>query len=114
MSMIDGLMKQLELRGLRVEYRPDTDGLALIGPAAERTPQVMAALKAFRPQILDRLRPRDLALPRHDVHHAPPPKEPGVYGEVECVRCQATVWDAEETAGLCDRTACPFKGGRHG
>jgi hypothetical protein len=118
MSMVEKLLDQLGKRGLAVEYR-GADALALVGPAAERTPEVMATVRAFKADLLAHLRPRDLSLQRYDVHHAPPPddeqaKHPGTHGEFTCRECAATVWDAEEAAGLCEVRVCPLKGGRHG
>jgi len=109
MSMVDGLLEQLRLRGLTVEYRDQTT-LVLTGPATERTPEVLAAVKAFKPDLMDRLRPRDFATAT-DVHHAPAADTNG--DQDSCVECKT--WTHAENGGadiglLCDRARCPYKG----
>jgi hypothetical protein len=111
MSMVDGLLEQLRLRGLAVAYR-DEHTLALVGPAAERTPEVMAAVKAFKPDLLARLRPRDYAAAA-DVHHRPTGDTSD--GPETCQECKSRVWDPQGAAALCDfGRRCPMRGSRHG
>lgn len=110
MSMVDGLLAQLKLRGLTVEYAGDGK-LKLVGPKTEATPEVMAALKAFRKDLLERVRPRNFS-GAADVHHRPPTNTDD--GPETCVVCKSHVWDREETAMICDVRHCPMKGDRHG
>lgn len=51
--MMDKFLKQIEARGLSIS-RGDGDTLLLSGPKAEKTPEVMAACKAFKTQLLQR------------------------------------------------------------
>jgi len=107
MSMVDGLFEQLALRGLAVQYRDETT-LVLRGPAVERTPEVMAAVKAFKPDLMARLRPRDGSAV-HD-HGGRPVDTNG--GPEPCTECKA--WTHAENGRadiglLCDRARCPFK-----
>lgn len=56
-SLLDRFVKQLQARGLTIqgpkEGDPD-DKLYLIGPQAERTTEIMAALKQFKPDLVKR------------------------------------------------------------
>ena len=54
MSMVDRLIEQLKKRGLRVEPGKEPGQLVLRGPDQEKTAEVLAALKKFKPQLLDR------------------------------------------------------------
>jgi hypothetical protein len=106
MSLVDGMLAQLKLRGLTVEYVGE-DQLKVVGPKGEATPEVMQALKVFKKDLLAKLRPRDLE-DRTDVHHPAPPPDAAAEPE-NCRECAGTVWDREETADLCDFKRCPFK-----
>lgn len=56
-SLVDRFMRQLNGRGLSIQGPRDgdpDDRLYLIGPAAEKTPDVMAALKQFKPDLVKR------------------------------------------------------------
>lgn len=97
-KMIDVLLNQLKLRGLEVKYQ-DEQTLTLAGPGKEKTPEVIAAVKAFKPQLIEHLRPRDMTLKRYDVHHEPP----------TCSECKSHVWDKEETGMICESSTCPMK-----
>jgi len=60
MSLLERFEKQLAARGLKVvtageNFPPGT--LLLIGPAAAKTPEVMAAVKKFKPEFLKKLAP---------------------------------------------------------
>lgn len=55
MSMFDRLLKHLDDRGLRVEAGDEPGQLLLRGPIAEKTPEVLRAVKAFKPQLLERV-----------------------------------------------------------
>lgn len=69
MSMVDRLLAQLDARGLTVSPGAEPGQLVLGGPAAAKTPEVLAAVKAFKAELLRRVgRPPD------------PPPEPNPYG----------------------------------
>lgn len=72
MTLCDRLLKQLELRGLSVAPGDRPDQLRLLGPKAEATPDVMAALAAFKPELLVRFKRVDVAVADPEP---PPPKE---------------------------------------
>lgn len=54
MNLADRLIRQLDARGLKVLPGGKPGELLLAGPAVERTPEVMAALKEFKPLLLER------------------------------------------------------------
>lgn len=56
-SLLDRFVRQLQGRGLTIQGPRDgdpDDKLYLIGPQAERTPEIMAALKQFKPDLVKR------------------------------------------------------------
>ena len=53
--MIDRLLAMLAARGLSVVLSDKPGELRLVGPATERTPAIMDALREFKPQLLERL-----------------------------------------------------------
>lgn len=59
MSLFNRLLKQLEERGLRVEPGAEPGQLLLCGPRDAKTPEIVRAVKAFKPQLLDRFAPRE-------------------------------------------------------
>lgn len=59
MSLLDRLLKQLDQRGLKVLAGTRPDELLLSGPAAEKTPDIVKAVKAFKPQLLERFGRRE-------------------------------------------------------
>lgn len=54
-NLLDGLFTQLRARGIAIVYEGD-DKLKLTGNTKDADAKVMAALKAFRPHILARLK----------------------------------------------------------
>lgn len=110
MSLVDGLLNQLAVRGLGVEWRGG-DTLVLTGPANEKTPEVIAAVKTFKKDLLEKYRPRDYSQ-ASEVHHSPPTDTND--GPETCQECKSHVWDRGETATLCDVPHCPMKGNRNG
>ena len=52
MSMLNRLLDQLRNRGLYIEVGDDPNQLLLSGNTREATPEVMKALKMFKPQLL--------------------------------------------------------------
>lgn len=81
MSLFTRLVSQLEGRGLSVKPGKEPGQLVLSGPAAEKTPEVLAAVKAFKPQFLElygRAAAPDLpADPRPDEIATPAGSVPG-------------------------------------
>lgn len=57
-GLVARLLKQLEQRGLSVEPGPEPGVLLLCGPAAEKTPDIVKAVKAFKPELLKLFAPR--------------------------------------------------------
>ena len=53
MSMVARLVRQLESRGLSIAVGKEPGQLLLLGPAAEKTKDIMDALRAFKPQLLE-------------------------------------------------------------
>lgn len=52
MSMFNRLLEQLKSRGLAVVPGSEPGQLLLTGPREEKTPEIIAAVKAFKPQLL--------------------------------------------------------------
>lgn len=70
MSLFDRLLKQLEDRGLRVEPGAEPGQLMLKGPQEGKTPEIVRAVKAFKPQLLERL---GMTLPPRESKLSPAP-----------------------------------------
>lgn len=54
-STVDRLLETLRARGLRILPGNEPGQLLLNGPAAEKTPEVIEAVKAYKPQLLERI-----------------------------------------------------------
>lgn len=54
MSLLNRLIEQLAKRGLTVQATDDPNTLLLCGPKEEQTPELWAAVKKFKPQLLER------------------------------------------------------------
>ena len=54
MSMLDRLLDQLKKRGLTVRPGDRPGELRLTGNKEEMTPEILGAVKAFKPQLLER------------------------------------------------------------
>jgi hypothetical protein len=54
MSLVQRLIDQLAARGLEIKAGDRPGELLLGGPPAEKTPEIMRAVKAFKPQLLER------------------------------------------------------------
>jgi hypothetical protein len=118
--ILDRLIDQLRLRGLTVKPGREPGQLLLAGPTEEKTPEVMAALKAFKPQLLERYgaAPDPTGEPRGDEvtddPKAPAPREAGLTA-VEphhCRACNALVLAVpdEVTEAFCEGPTCPYRG----
>lgn len=120
--MIDRLLRQLKNRGLEVRPGRGPGQLLLAGPAAEKTPEIMAAVKAFKPQLLERFgaaRPDPTGGPREDTvttdPKVPAPRETGpTVPETPryCPMCAALVLavPATVTEAFCENPLCHYRG----
>lgn len=95
-SLVDGLISQLRERGMEIVWKGD-DRLSLTGNTKEADDSVIAAVKAFKPELLAKLRPT---------------------GFVTCPDCNAEVSDRitpEDAAIVCNKVptrttrGCPFR-----
>lgn len=57
-DLVDDLILQLKKRGMAVVWKSDTE-LSLTGNTKDADPDVMAALKKFKPRLLERLKPKN-------------------------------------------------------
>lgn len=67
MSLVKRLLDQLERRGLSITPGAEPGALLLHGPESERTPEILAALKAFKPELLAMYQPAASRLPVEPV-----------------------------------------------
>lgn len=85
-GMVERLIRQMEQRGLSIRPGREPGQLLLAGPDREKTPEVLAAVKAFKPQLLERYgqrsepdlpgeKPDAIAEPEQD-DQTPPAAEP--------------------------------------
>lgn len=89
MAMVDGLLEQLKFRGLSIKHGGG-DTLLLVGPNSEKTPEIMAALKTFKPDLLKLYRPE---------------AEPS-----RCVTCDLVVYQPDEVGSRCEKAnLCPYR-----
>lgn len=104
MSMVDRLIEQLQKRGMSVGPGDKPGELKLHGPHAEATPELLKALKAFKPQLLERYGLKTETIPGangvHDVN-----REPETHGEPEpepelCRLCKRDVSNPENRERL--------------
>lgn len=106
MKMLDRLLFQLKQRGISVEYVGD-DSLKMVGNVTEATPEIVSAVKAFKPELLERLRPRIAEIPQTEV--IPPDDNDGLVHCAECVSFVKPANGHKDIALLCDRVRCPYK-----
>lgn len=59
MNALERLLKQLDARGLSVKAGEQPGQLLLVGPGEEKTPMIVEAVKAFKPQLLQRMSCRE-------------------------------------------------------
>lgn len=117
MSMVDRLIEQLQKRGLHIEAGTEPGTLVLRGPNDEKTEAVLAALKRFKPQLLERYTLKTEFIPKSDTpseeRGSEPDPEPEPAGSMRCRMCQRDVSDAENRERLvgvnpfCCLTGCP-------
>jgi hypothetical protein len=117
--MLDRFIDQLSQRGLEVKPGTEPGQLLLAGPAEERTPEVMAALKAFKPQLLERYaRPDPTGEARDDAvaadPKAPAPQPAGLTVLEQphyCRSCNALILAVPDVAteAFCETPGCPYR-----
>lgn len=125
--LLDRLLSQLKLRGLRIAAGKPGE-LLLSGPQEERTPEIMAALKAFKPQLLERFgqpgTAREPSTPEDERQNSLPsntPISPPMSQTEACRLCRRELSETDRTAlatnpQLCDRFGnprCPYKESSH-
>lgn len=114
-GLLDRLLVQLKARGLSIKPGRSPDELLLSGPDGAKTPELMEALKAFKPELLKRFQTASevpLAHPAlKQVEQLVPP--PDVDHGKRCGECQRTIWLGngvmhEDVWRTCDRLMCPY------
>lgn len=127
MSLLNRLLEQLEKRGLSVKPGAEPGQLFLAGPAAEKTPEIMAAVKAFKPQLLEKFGRKEPVKPP-ETPYVPTVEVVNVPGAVKamaeaatgptvCQACGVNWWipvaDIRETVNrgphYCQVFRCPFR-----
>jgi hypothetical protein len=98
---VEDLLDRLTTAGLSVAW--SNGALVLRGPAAARTPEVMAALKRFRAELADLYRPPPLRCPGFTAK--------GDKGKLVRVECGALFWVEADCAEACINRFCPQQGG---
>jgi hypothetical protein len=87
MALVDRLLDQLKDRGIQVVY-VDADSLKLTGNTKDATPQLIAAVKEFKPELLAVYKPKD---------------------EIEkCSKCGAAAMKYYDGAGCEHGNLCPY------
>ena len=81
-TLLDRFLRTLAARGLTVRAGDKPGELRLVGPAAERTPDVMDALRKFKPDLLARFAPTPAPVTADD---GPPEVEADPYAEEPAV-----------------------------
>jgi hypothetical protein len=66
-SLFDRLVKQLADRGLSVVPGDEPGQLVLKGPKDGKTPEIVRAVKAFKPQLLERFGVPPAPAPKSDT-----------------------------------------------
>jgi len=98
MSLLDRLEDQLRQRGLKVGPGKNPGELVLHGPPAERTADLMRALKAFKPQLLAKYGKTEQAACGEPVTPAAAEEQPEADPDPEpesCPQCGRDVQDPE-------------------
>lgn len=109
MSMLDRFEAQLKVRGLRVSRGSKPGELVLSGPKTEVTPELMDALKKFKPALLAKYAP-PVEQPKPEPKPEPKPTHQ------ECRQCNRDVSNAEDRERLvgvnpfCTEPHCPYRG----
>ena len=106
---MNALLEQLERRGLRVSPGTEPGQLLLHGPDKEKTPELIAAVKAFKPQLLKLYAPD--AAPREAETPAPEPQPDPEPESTRCRVCRAMLFSTD-TARLADPAFCDRGGAK--
>lgn len=102
MTALDRLLRNLEMRGLTIEKGDEPEQLILKGPANEKTPEVIEAVKAFKPLLLKKFSGKEL----------------DEVGSQQCPQCLATwfcpldeIRLAVQSPHYCATPQCPYRQG---
>lgn len=110
MSMVQRLIDQLQQRGLHIAPGTERGTLLLCGPTEEKTPEVLDAVRKFKPHLLKMYESPVAEDPDHDPQGA---LVPTAELNVEICRvCGANVSDADTRALLASPTLCDRHGAR--
>lgn len=106
-EIVDRLLAQLDARGLSVHPGREPGRLILRGPDAEKTPDLMQALAAFKPLLLERFSgARPDGPPSRPATPEPEP-EPEPW---QCVVCRGWVYVSEADWRGVGGALCPVEG----
>lgn len=107
------LLEQLKARGLSVAPGDEPGVMVLRGPNEEKTQQIIDAVKAFKPELLEMFNGIPLP-PKSEPKPAPEPV-PAVEPErcqVTCRVCGIDASDPEDRERLADAAFCDRGGGK--
>lgn len=108
MSMVHRLIDQLKQRGLSIERGAEPGQLLLCGPSAEKTPEVIDAVKKFKPALLSIYAPDAAPAPR-EAETAPEAEPAADDSEGErCDTCSAVILTTgPDLFRMCRQVTCP-------
>lgn len=110
MSLVNRLVEQLEQRGLSIGPGKEPGQLLLHGPDKEKTTELMAAVKAFKPQLLKLYLP-DGSRPREAETPTPEPQPDPEDESTRCKVCRAMLF-TRDTSRLADPALCDRGGAK--
>jgi hypothetical protein len=114
MSLVKRLVEQLKQRGLTIEFDDTRNSLVLCGPGAEKTPDVIDAVKKFKPELLKMYAPQlaeqqSMPQPRESQSPPEPSADADELESESCRACLATVYGpTPEIQQVCHMVTCPF------
>jgi len=115
--MIERLIETLAKRGLTITKGNAPDELLLKGPDSERTEQVMAALKEFKPLLIEWFSREQNVVREYDMQPAKieGDPQPDDDGEI-CRQCNATwycspaeIRERVQSPHWCATPSCPYR-----
>lgn len=109
--LLTRLLDQLKQRGLSVVAGKEPGVLLLSGPNGEKTQQVVDALKAFKPELLEMFKSPQEPEPE-PLPVAEPAAEPKPAAQLICHVCGRDASDPEDRDRLADALFCPRAGTR--